>query len=144
MLTVLPVEQPYWFSLRMPADPRMAPVVRDLAAKIARQVGCAGDEADALGAALVEAVSHAIERGGDGRGGTHVEILFRIDLSAFEVTLLLRGDDDRAVAALAEAEPETIWPVDVLRRITGRFEISRDPQGSRCRVTRPVGARQGE
>lgn len=143
MLTVWPVERPFWFSLAMPADARVAPVVRELTVRIARQVGCAGDAADALGGTLVEAVSHAIERGSGG-GGTHIEVLFRIDLSAFEVTLLLKGDDDRALAALAAADPETVWPVDALRRITGRFEISRDPQGSRCRVTRPVGAAMSE
>jgi len=57
------------------------------------------------------------------------------------VTLLLRGADDRGVAALAALEPSAVWPVDVLKSVTDRFEISRDPQGSRCRVTRPLAGR---
>jgi hypothetical protein len=142
MDSVLPVEQPFWFSITMGADVRLAPVLRDLSVRIARQVGCASEDADKFGATLVDAVSQAIEHGRPAGEGARVEAVFRVGLSAFEVTLLLKGGDDRGEAALAALEPASVWPVDVLKRVTDRFEISRDPQGSRCRVTRPLAARR--
>jgi hypothetical protein len=142
MSIVLPVEQPFWFSITMAADLRAVPVLRDLSVRIARQVGCAGEDANRFGATLVDAVSQAIERGAAGEAATRVTAVFRVSLSAFEVTLLLAGSDDRGTAVLAALEPASIWPVDVLKKVTDRFEISRDPQGSRCRVTRPIKARE--
>jgi len=133
---VLPVEQPFWFTIAMPADPRLAPVLRDLAVRIARQVGCAGEHADRFGATLAEAVARAVVRGRTTRGGAHVEARFRVNLSAFEVTLLLTGDDDEAAAALAAGDPGMIWSSDILEEATDRFEVSRDPDGIRCRMTR--------
>jgi anti-sigma regulatory factor (Ser/Thr protein kinase) len=141
MDSVLPVEQPFWFSITMGADVRLAPVLRDLSARIARQVGCVDEDADRFGTTLVKAVSQAIEHGHPAGEGTRIEAVFRVGLSAFEVTLLLKGGSDRGVAALAALEPTAVWPVEVLKCITDRFEISRDPQGSRCRVTRPLAAR---
>ena len=141
MDSVLPVEQPFWFSITMAADVCLVPVLRDLSVRIARQVGCAAGDADRFGATLVDAVSQAIERGLAAGGAARVEAVFRVGVSAFEVTLLLRGADDRGVAALAALEPSAVWPVDVLKSVTDRFEISRDPQGSRCRVTRPLAGR---
>ncbi len=140
MTTVLPVEQPFWFSIAMQADVRLAPVLQDLSARIARQVGCASDDASCVGSALVEAVSHAIERSRAAGQAARVEVVFRVSFSAFEVTLLLKGQNERSASALAALDPGAIWPADVLKRITDRFEISRDPQGSRCRVTRPMAA----
>jgi hypothetical protein len=139
MSIVLPVEQPFWFSITMAADLRVVPVLRDLSVRIARQVGCAGEDANRFGATLVDAVSQAVERGAAGESATRVAAVFRVSPSAFEVTLLLAGKDSRAAAAL---EPASIWPVDVLKKVTDRFEISRDPQGSRCRVTRSIKARE--
>jgi two-component sensor histidine kinase len=138
MSTALPAEHPLWLAVTLPPDPRMALVVRDLAARIARQVGCEGDDADAFGGILVEAVTQAIAHAGESGGAIRVEVLFRIDGAAFEVTLLLRADDERTEAALAATEPQAIWPVDVLSQLTGRFEIWRDSEGCRCRVTRPL------
>lgn len=140
MDSVLPVEQPFWFSITMAADVRLAPVLRVLCVRIGRQVGCACEDADRFGATLVDAVSEAIARGQTVGAGARVEAIFRVGPSAFEVTLLLKGGDDRGVAALAALEPTDVWPVDVLKRVADRFEISRDPQGSRCRVTRPLAA----
>lgn len=139
--SMLPVEQPFWFSITMPADVRLAPVLRDLCMRIGRQVGCACEDADRFGATLVDAVSQAIAHGEPAGAGARVEAVFRVGPSAFEVTLLLKGRDDRGAAALAALEPAAVWPIDVLKRVTDRFEISRDPEGSRCRVTRPLVAR---
>ena len=140
MSTVLPVEQPFWFSITMRADVRLAPVLRDLSERIARQVGCAHGDADCVGSTLVEAVAYAIEHSRAAGRAADIEAVFRVSFSAFEVTLLLKGHDDRAASALAALDPAEIWPADVLKRITDRFEISRDPKGSRCRVTRPIAA----
>jgi hypothetical protein len=140
MNTVLPVEQPFWFSITMRADLRLVPVLHEIAARIARQVGCAREDADCFGATLIDAVSQAVERGQARQGSARVEAVFRVTPSAFDVTLLLTGRDDTSTAALAALEPAAVWPVDVLRRVTDRFEISRDPKGSRCRVTRGIGA----
>jgi hypothetical protein len=139
---VLPVERPFWFSITMPADPRLAPVLRDLSVRIARQVGCAGENADRFGATLAEAVSQAIGRGQMDPGGAHVEARFRVNLSAFEVTLLLKADDERAAAALAGADPARVWSRDALEGVTDRFEVSRVPDGIRCRVTRVLSKTQ--
>jgi hypothetical protein len=141
MDSVLPVEQPFWFSITMAADVRLASVLRDLVVRIGRQVGCACGDADQFGATLVDAVSQAIAHGQSSGARARVEAVFRVGLAAFEVTLLLEGVDERGVAALAALEPTAVWPVDVLKRVTDRFEISRDPRGARCRVTRPLAAR---
>jgi hypothetical protein len=140
MNTVLPVEQPFWFSITMQADLRLVPVLREIAARIARQVGCAREEADGFSTTLIDAVSRAVEREQAREGSARVEAVFRVTSSAFDVTLLLTGRDDRSTAALAALEPAAVWPVEVLRRVTDRFEISRDPRGSRCRVTRGIGS----
>ena len=139
MDSVLPVEQPFWFSITMAADVRIASVLRDIVVRIGRQLGCACEDADLFGATLVDAVSQAIVHGQP--SGARLEAVFRVGMAAFEVTLLLKAGDDRGVAALAALEPTSVWPVDVLKRVTDRFEISRDPQGARCRVTRPLAAR---
>jgi anti-sigma regulatory factor (Ser/Thr protein kinase) len=141
MDSVLPVEQPFWFSITIAAEVRLTALLRDLSVRIARQVGCVDEDADRFGSTLVKAVSQAIEHGHPAAEGACVEVVFRVGQSAFEVTLLLKGGSVRGVAALAALEPETVWPVDVLKCMTDRFEISRDPQGSRCRVTRPLAAR---
>src|SRR5512139_2021891 len=104
MNTVLPVEQPFWFSITMRADARLVPVLRDLSVRLARQVGCQGDDADCFGSTLVDAVAQAIERSRTGEGMAGVEAVFRVSLSAFEVTLVLRGYDDRGAAALASLD----------------------------------------
>ncbi len=143
MTTVLPVEQPFWFSITMQADVRLAPVLHDLSTRIARQVGCASGDSDCVGSTLVEAVSHAIERGRATGHAARVEAVFRVSFAAFEVTLLLKGQDDRAASALAALDPAAVWPAEVLKRVTDRFEISRDPHGARCRVTRPIAAHEG-
>ena len=140
MTSVFPVEHPFWFSVVLPADPRMLFVLRDLSGRIGRQVGCAPEDADSFGGALVDAVTRAIERGAPDRRGARVEVVFRVRLSAFEVAIWLKGNDDHAAAALASLDPEAVWPVEILKKITDRFEISRDPEGSRCSVTRPISA----
>ena len=138
MNKVLPVEQPFWFTITMPADPRLAPIFRDLAIRIARQVGCAGEPADRFGATLAAAVERATRRDRAAGEQSHIEAVFRVNLSAFEVTLLLKGDDAEARAALAASDPGGIWPADLLEGVTDRFEVSRDPDGVRCRVTRAL------
>lgn len=136
MERVLPVERPFWFSITMPPDPRLAPVLRDLSVRIARQVGCAGEDATRFGATLAEAVARAFGRVQTGVGGVHIEARFRVNPSAFDVTLLVKGDDEGATAALAGIDPARIWSDDALKGISDHFEVSRDPDGIRCRVTR--------
>ena len=139
MHKVLPVEAPFWFSITTPADPRQAPVLHDLAVRIARQVGCTEEHAGEFGLRLAETVATAIERAHTGPAGVRLKARFRVHLSAFEVTLLLAGTSERGVAALAALDPAAVWPGEALRGATDGFEVSRDPDGIRCRVTRLFG-----
>lgn len=133
---VLPVEEPFWFSVAMPADPRQAPVLRDLSVRLARQVGCANENADAFGLTLAEAAARAIERADTGPAGARLEARFRVSPSAFEVTLVLTGTSEGGLATLAALDPAAVWSGAALRGATDGFEVSREPDGIRCRVTR--------
>ena len=138
MDNVVPVEQPFWFSItdagRSAAGAGPARPVR---------ADCPPGRLRGRGRRPVRRDTGRGRGAGDraraqpGRPARASRPCSGCSLSAFEVTLLLDGDGDGGAAASSGLEPAAVWPVDVLREVTDRFEISRDPQGIRCRVTRP-------
>jgi hypothetical protein len=139
----VPVEQPFWFSITIPGDLRAAEVLRTLTERIGRQVGCEDDEVGRFSESLLEAVSHAIGRVQAGEADAHIETTFRVSQAGFEITLLLRGGGDDGASSLAGLDPHQVWPAEVLKRVADRFEVSRTPDGSRCRVVRGISKNSG-
>ncbi len=139
----VPVEQPFWFSITIPADAGAAAVLRDLTDRIGQQIGCRREDVSRFSASLLEAVSYAIERAKAGDMAAHIETTYRVNQAGFDITLLLRGAGDNGASSLAGLDPQQIWPPDVMKRVADRFEVSRKPNGSQCRVVRGIPKNSG-
>ena len=103
-------------NLSLPADPRFADAMRDLAAHAAHYAGCRGTEAKVFASAVETVARGCLARG---TGGATVPVVVRRGGGPVEILI---GCDQR-------------FEIDVAAGADIKVEWSREAHGLRCRVS---------